>query len=60
MMEMRRFDVRLRQPIRRPLTSSFCGQHRDEVERLVAGPGVYICSESIVLAVGELAKSRQS
>lgn len=27
---------------------SFCGKHQDEVERLIAGPSVYVCSECIV------------
>ena len=26
---------------------SFCGKHQDEVAKLVAGPGVYICDECI-------------
>ena len=26
---------------------SFCGKMQDEVERIVAGPGVYICNECI-------------
>jgi hypothetical protein len=54
---MRRFSIRSRYPICRELTCSFCGKHREEVGKLVAGPGVYICSECIVLAVGQLAKS---
>ena len=29
------------------ITCSFCGKSQDEVERIVAGPGVYICSECI-------------
>jgi late competence protein required for DNA uptake (superfamily II DNA/RNA helicase) len=35
---------------------SFCGKHREQCEKLVAGPGVYFCDGCIVLAVGELAK----
>lgn len=58
MQSMRRLGIRRRRPIRKALSCSFCGKHRDEVERLVAGPGVYICNDCIVLAVGELAKSR--
>ena len=30
-------------------TCSFCGKNQDEVEKLVAGQGVYICSECIEL-----------
>ena len=26
---------------------SFCGRSSDEVEKLIAGPGVYICNECI-------------
>lgn len=28
---------------------SFCGKSQSEVQRLVAGPGVYICNECIEL-----------
>lgn len=28
---------------------SFCGKSRDEVDRILAGPGVYICNECIQL-----------
>ena len=28
---------------------SFCGKHQDEVERMIIGPGVNICSECIGL-----------
>ncbi|NLA70925.1 MAG: ATP-dependent Clp protease ATP-binding subunit ClpX [Clostridiaceae bacterium] len=31
------------------LHCSFCGKTEDQVERLVAGPGVYICNECVVL-----------
>lgn len=31
------------------LVCSFCGKHQDEVERIVMGPGVYICNECIEL-----------
>ena len=33
----------------RQLTCSFCGKPQDQVRRLVAGPGVYICDECIAL-----------
>lgn len=29
------------------LHCSFCSKHKDEVDRLIAGPGVYICDECI-------------
>ena len=32
---------------------SFCGKRETQVERLIAGPGVYICSEC-VQACGQL------
>lgn len=32
------------------LTCSFCGKERDSVEKLVAGPGVYICNECVGLS----------
>lgn len=31
------------------LRCSFCGKSQDEVERLIAGPGVYICNECLQL-----------
>jgi len=31
------------------LKCSFCGKHQDQVKKLVAGPGVYICDECIEL-----------
>ena len=31
------------------LVCSFCGKHQDEVERMIIGPGVNICSECINL-----------
>jgi ATP-dependent Clp protease ATP-binding subunit ClpX len=32
-----------------PVTCSFCGKSQDQVKRIVAGPGVYICNECIDL-----------
>jgi hypothetical protein len=51
--------VRLRRSgIRRPQADpdfvamcSFCGKRRDQVERLVAGPGVFICADCVQLCV---------
>ena len=34
---------------RKQLKCSFCGKSQDQVKRLVAGPGVYICDECIEL-----------
>ncbi len=28
---------------------SFCGKHQDQVRKLVAGPGVFICDQCIAL-----------
>ena len=32
-----------------PVRCSFCGKTQDQVRRLVAGPGAYICNECILL-----------
>ncbi len=32
-----------------PLKCSFCGKHSDQVKKLIAGPGVYICDECVEL-----------
>ena len=34
---------------KKQLKCSFCGKTQDQVKRLVAGPGVYICDECIEL-----------
>ena len=36
-------------PTRRKLRCSFCGKREDEVEKLIAGPGVFICNECVDL-----------
>ena len=28
-------------------TCSFCGKNQDQVRRMIAGPGVYICSDCV-------------
>jgi hypothetical protein len=43
---------------RRKRPCSFCGKHQDQVQRLIAGPGVFICDACIqlcneILAQGE-------
>lgn len=35
---------------RPPLSCSFCGKTEGEVDRLIAGPGVYICNECVELS----------
>lgn len=47
----------------RTISCSFCGKAQDEVYRLVAGPGVYICNECIelcseILAGGDTTRRR--
>lgn len=32
-----------------PIKCSFCGKYQDQVKRIIAGPGVYICDECIEL-----------
>ena len=34
---------------KKQLKCSFCGKNQDQVKRLIAGPGVYICDECIDL-----------
>jgi ATP-dependent Clp protease ATP-binding subunit ClpX len=41
-----------------PLTCSFCGKHQRQVNKLIAGPGVYICNECVDLCVEIIAKER--
>jgi ATP-dependent Clp protease ATP-binding subunit ClpX len=40
------------------LTCSFCGKHQRQVNRLIAGPGVYICNECVDLCVEIIAQER--
>ena len=35
---------------------SFCGKHQDQVRKLVAGPGVFICDQCIALCNEVLAE----
>ena len=36
----------------RAVRCSFCGKTQEQVEKLIAGPGVYICDECIELCMG--------
>ena len=36
-------------PSRKPLYCSFCRKHADAVEKLIGGPGVYICDACVGL-----------
>jgi len=38
----------------KPLRCTFCGKRQDNVERLIAGPNVYICNECVFLALDKL------
>ena len=35
----------------RRVRCSFCGKHQDQVKRMIAGPGVYICNEGVSLCM---------
>lgn len=39
---------------RKPVRCSFCGKHQEQVTRVIAGPGVYICNECVHLCMGIL------
>ena len=39
---------------KKSIRSSFCGKHQDQVRRLIAGPGAYICNECVQLCMGIL------
>ena len=39
---------------KKSLRCSFCGKHQDQVQRLIAGPGAYICNECVHLCMGVL------
>ncbi len=39
-----------------PLICSFCGKNEKQVERMIAGPGVYICNECVDLCADILAE----
>ena len=40
------------------LTCNFCGKHREDVEKLIAGPGVYICNECISISYEIIEKEK--
>jgi ATP-dependent Clp protease ATP-binding subunit ClpX len=40
------------------LTCSFCGKHQRRVDKLIAGPGVYICNECVDLCVQIIAQEQ--
>lgn len=52
----RRKDFRGKRPV---LRCSFCGKGKDEVRRLVAGPGVFICDQCVQLCTEVLQSDAQ-
>jgi ATP-dependent Clp protease ATP-binding subunit ClpX len=45
-------------PTRPPLLCSFCGKSQTHVEKLIAGPGVYICDGCVALCAEIIAEER--
>ena len=43
---------------KKSLSCSFCGKSRDQVDKLIAGPDVYICNECIELSYNTLTKDQ--
>ena len=39
---------------KKSIRCSFCGKHEDQVERIIAGPGAYICNECVHLCMSIL------
>lgn len=39
---------------RKPVRCSFCGKHQEQVTRIIAGPGAYICNECVHLCMSIL------
>jgi ATP-dependent Clp protease ATP-binding subunit ClpX len=40
------------------LTCSFCGKHQRQVNKLIGGPGVYICNQCVDRCVEIIAQER--
>ena len=53
-----RVGVQRRRPDPGLLACSFCGKQQNEVRKLIAGPGVYICDRCIDLAVDVITSGR--
>ena len=45
---------------RKSVRCSFCGKHQDQVRRLIAGPGAYICNECVQLCMSILEDERDT
>ena len=52
--------VKRKEPTSGGLLCSFCGKNQDEVEKLVAGPSVYICDECIGLCNDIMSEEKKS
>ena len=39
---------------RKSVRCSFCGKHQEQVGRIIAGPGAYICNECVQLCMSIL------
>ena len=39
---------------KRSVRCSFCGKHQEQVSRIIAGPGAYICNECVQLCMSIL------
>ncbi|MEG1858498.1 MAG: ATP-dependent Clp protease ATP-binding subunit ClpX, partial [Pseudoflavonifractor sp.] len=39
---------------KKPVRCSFCGKHQEQVSRIIAGPGAYICNECVHLCMSIL------
>ena len=39
---------------RKSVRCSFCGKHQEQVARIIAGPGAYICNECVHLCMSIL------
>ena len=39
---------------RKSIRCSFCGKHQEQVSRIIAGPGAYICNECVHLCMSIL------
>jgi len=44
---------------RKPVRCSFCGKHQEQVTRIIAGPGAYICNECVQLCMSILDDAQQ-
>jgi hypothetical protein len=47
------------QQSKKPCCCSFCGKDHTDVSKLIAGPGVYICDECVIVCCEILAKELQ-